>query len=81
LRLLKERGYPEPESIEEVKYTNLAGKDTYWLDFRRERKTGNGTKGPSPPTGFRIKFKDPVKGPIALGYGSHFGLGLFLPVM
>lgn len=79
LRLLKERGYPEPESIEEVKYTNLAGKDTYWLDFRRERKTGNGKKGPSPPTGFRIRFKDEVKGPIALGFGSHFGLGLFVP--
>ena len=79
LRLLKERGYPEPESIEEVKYTNLAGKDTYWLDFRRERKTGNGKKGPSPPTGFRIKFNEKVKGPITLGYGSHFGLGLFVP--
>jgi CRISPR-associated protein Csb2 len=24
-----------------------------------------------------IEFATPVSGPIALGYGSHFGLGLF----
>jgi len=25
----------------------------------------------------RLLFDDPVPGPIALGYGCHFGLGLF----
>ena len=79
MRLLEERGYPKPESIEEIKYTDLAGKKTYWLDFRNHRKTGNGKKGPSPPTGFKIKFREKVKGPIALGFGSHFGLGLYVP--
>ena len=74
-------GYLKPEFIEMSNFTNLSGKKVYWLDFRNQRKTGNGSRGPSPPTGFRIKFKEPVKGPIALGYGSHFGLGLFLPVM
>jgi CRISPR-associated protein Csb2 len=28
---------------------------------------------------FRLTFRQPVRGPIALGYSSHFGLGLFLP--
>lgn len=28
---------------------------------------------------FRITFPTPVAGPIALGYGAHFGLGLFMP--
>lgn len=28
---------------------------------------------------FRITFPTPVVGPIALGYGAHFGLGLFMP--
>lgn len=79
LRLLKERGFPEPEFIERVKNTDLAGKDTYWLNFRINRKTGNGSKGPSPPTGFKIQFKEEVKGPLTIGFGSHFGLGLFLP--
>jgi len=26
----------------------------------------------------RLTFDAPVRGPIALGYGSHFGLGLFV---
>lgn len=30
--------------------------------------------------GFEIEFAEPVCGPIALGFGCHFGLGLFLPV-
>lgn len=79
IRLLEERGFPAPESIEKIKYTNLAGKDTYWLNFRTSRKTGNGSRGPSPPTGFRIRFREVVKGPISVGYGAHFGLGLFIP--
>jgi CRISPR-associated protein Csb2 len=37
--------------------------------------------GPQPPVdvGFavRLHFDNPVVGPICLGYGSHFGLGLF----
>jgi len=39
------------------------------------------TRGPQPPATFgfaiQLKFEEPIKGPIALGYGSHFGLGLF----
>lgn len=41
---------------------------------RRER-------GPEPPIdigyGLRLEFSEPVEGPIALGYGCHFGLGRF----
>jgi hypothetical protein len=29
--------------------------------------------------GFRLSFSEPVFGPIALGYGCHFGLGQFVP--
>ena len=29
---------------------------------------------------FTITFPEPISGPLALGYGSHFGLGLFQPV-
>jgi len=30
--------------------------------------------------GFEVVFSEPVRGPIALGYGCHFGLGQFVPV-
>lgn len=29
--------------------------------------------------GLELHFKQPVQGPIALGYGCHFGLGVFVP--
>lgn len=31
------------------------------------------------PFGLRLEFREPVTGPLALGYAAHFGLGLFLP--
>jgi CRISPR-associated protein Csb2 len=27
-----------------------------------------------------LTFEDPLAGPLALGFGCHFGLGLFTPV-
>lgn len=29
--------------------------------------------------GFRVVFPVAVRGPIAVGYGAHFGLGHFVP--
>ena len=31
------------------------------------------------PGAFHLAFPKPAHGPIALGYGAHFGLGLFVP--
>lgn len=57
--------------------TNLGGHFTTWLKFRSERLAGGGNKAGSGVFGFRLTFPDPVRGPIALGYGCHFGLGMF----
>jgi CRISPR-associated protein Csb2 len=48
-----------------------------WLRFRRRRLRGGGNRGPDRAVGARLVFEQPVQGPIALGYGCHFGLGLF----
>ena len=58
--------------------TNLGGHFTTWLKFRCERLAGGGNKAGSGVFGFRLTFPDPVRGPIALGYGCHFGLGMFV---
>lgn len=44
------------------------------------RRTSGKPQPPS-PRAFRVEleFDDEVSGPVALGYGSHYGLGLFLP--
>ena len=48
---------------------------TQWRLFRIAR-----TRGGQPPPmqtaiGIRVVFREPVLGPISIGYGSHFGLG------
>lgn len=78
-RLLAEAGFPEPVAVSPVPSTSLGGHRTSWLDFRTERARGDGRRGMTHGRGFRLEFDQPVRGPIALGYGSHFGLGLFVP--
>ncbi len=50
-----------------------------WRHFRRERLE-EARKAPAQPAlGLRLTFAEPVRGPVCLGYGSHFGLGQFIP--
>jgi CRISPR-associated protein Csb2 len=78
LRELNNRGLPEPIKIRRVDSYKTDKRPPFrWLEFhtRRLRKQteGNGLAG------FEIEFAEPVAGPIALGFGCHFGLGLFMP--
>jgi len=57
--------------------THLGGTFTSWLKFTRLRSHGGGHQSSSHGYGFRLTFPQAVTGPIALGYGCHFGLGLF----
>jgi CRISPR-associated protein Csb2 len=49
-----------------------------WSVFRRRRLQGSGSRGPDRAYGARLVFDEPVWGPIALGYGAHMGLGVFV---
>jgi len=49
------------------------------LQFQTIRHAGKGSRGNDGGAAFIIEFPEPVTGPIAVGYGSHFGLGLFGP--
>ncbi len=48
--------------------------------FHTARSARGGTKGERSGWAFSILFPRPVAGPIALGYGAHFGLGVFRAV-
>lgn len=50
-----------------------------WRQFRTRRLRGNGAHGGNAAYGFRIQFSKPLRGPIAVGYAAHYGLGLFVP--
>lgn len=85
---LNRRGLPNPADIRILDRCHVRPhgsaasprRSFRWLQFRRERFTGNGCHGTHPGTGFEVTFPQPVPGPLALGYGCHFGLGLFVPV-
>ena len=47
-----------------------------WVEFRRNRKDD----APRPGYGFRLEFDELVPAPFSLGYGCHYGLGLFAAV-
>ena len=79
---------PVPVSLAKVRLERLEqpaidsvpdNHDLQWIRFRHFILSRR--NGPQPPIqcGFavRIEFEQSVQGPLALGYASHFGLGLF----
>lgn len=68
------RGCPEPVTVE-----LLPDEKPRALEFRRFRAK-RGLAQPDRRGRFlRLTFPEPVTGPLALGFGCHFGLGLFVP--
>ena len=47
------------------------------LQFHRFRSRGRETATDAHGAHLRLRFPEEVRGPVALGYGCHFGLGLF----
>lgn len=62
--------------LEAVGSTEIAGERVGWSSFRRARTCGDGRRAGSAGYGFRIEFPEPVRGPVALGRGAHFGIGM-----
>lgn len=69
-RELAARGLPEPSTVQSVRGP--------WLEYRRTRPGVARTEAPH-ALGVELEFSESVRGPLALGALSHFGLGLFLP--
>ncbi|MFP4131494.1 MAG: type I-U CRISPR-associated protein Csb2 [Thiohalospira sp.] len=80
-RECRERGLPEPEVLEEgSEWTGPDGRSRRPVHFHRFRDTPRRLRQPDTRGRFlRLRFPEPVAGPLALGFGCHFGLGVFLP--
>lgn len=79
VRELKNHGLPEPIKMQCIDGYGAGGRREFrWLEFhtRRLRKETEGYG----LAGFEIEFIEKESGPIAVGFGCHFGLGLFVPV-
>ncbi len=78
LRLLERRGIDtEGVAIKEMREITLGGAPRRALNFHRFRSRG---REPQPDTSgalLEIEFPRVMRGPLALGYASHFGLGMF----
>lgn len=74
---LAARNFPPPVKVQVIDphEDEHARRHRHFVRFRRN--------GPAAPVdcGFtlELRFSIPVRGPMCLGYGSHFGLGLFVP--
>jgi CRISPR-associated protein Csb2 len=80
-RLILERGdLPVPQKIERRRVIEFADRSLRCIQFQRERKHGDGARAGQLGYSFRLVFPNAVPGPVAFGYGAHFGLGLFMPI-
>jgi CRISPR-associated protein Csb2 len=90
-RELRKRGLPAPVAVTPTRgfFPHLKAIENIgeqsprfrWLEFSYRRFNGTAGNGLA---GFEIEFAaadlEKIKTPLALGFGCHFGLGLFLPV-
>ncbi len=81
-RLLHRRGMVADALIEDVQvdilpHVTVHGAPRRPLQFHRFRSRGRETITDAHGALLRISFPEPISGPVALGYGCHFGLGLF----
>jgi CRISPR-associated protein Csb2 len=78
-RLIIEAALPVPAKIEDCHAIQVGHRSFRCLQFRRYRTHGTGAHSGELGYSFRLIFREPVAGPLAFGYGAHFGLGLFVP--
>lgn len=75
-REIAARGLPEPE-LEAVPTVKIHGRERRPVHFHRFRRRAGLTQPDTRGSFWRVTFAEPVAGPIALGFGCHFGLGMF----
>jgi CRISPR-associated protein Csb2 len=82
LRLLDEN-HPGAKLVRLIKrrvvepHDGTSARATACGEFRTSRRDGKGARGAAYPAAFELTFAEPFTGPLALGYGAHFSLGLF----
>ena len=64
-------------SVTELQEISFGGSGRRTVHFHRFRSRGREAQPDAAGAFLEITFPKPVEGPIVLGYGSHFGLGLF----
>ena len=80
-RLLKRRELATDDAaVEALETIDVGGTARRAIHFHRFRSRGREAQHDAGGALLEITLPEPVEGPLALGYGSHFGLGLFAAV-
>jgi len=80
-RLLKRRGLDATDvRVKPLKEIDVGGTKRRAVHFHRFRSRGRESQPDASGALLQIVLPKPLEGPLAIGYGSHFGLGLFLAV-
>lgn len=76
-RECRERDLPEIVQHTRMPVIHINGRELHASDFHRLRSKRGLVQPDTRGSFWRIEFAEPVRGPIALGFGCHFGLGMF----
>ena len=78
-RECRDRNLPEPMRLQQHPDVHIAGKTLRPIHFHRFRSKRGLTQPDRRGTFWSLEFGEPISGPFTLGFGCHFGLGLFEP--
>jgi CRISPR-associated protein Csb2 len=80
-RECRERGIPQPVAIEAFEEVDIGKRRKRRpIHFHRFRSRRGLTQPDRVGSFWRLTFPEPITGPVALGFGCHYGLGLFMPL-
>ena len=68
------------DAVAVIENTLAGGRRLMPLHFHRFRRKHGLMQPDSLGRLLELRFSEPVRGPVALGFGCHFGLGLFAPI-
>jgi CRISPR-associated protein Csb2 len=71
------RSLPEPVKIERLESICINGRERKPIHFHRFRNKRGLTQPDTHGSFWKLTFPQPVYGPLALGFGCHYGLGMF----
>ena len=81
-RLLNRRGLQgNGAKVSVLPSVAIGGNERRAIHFYRFRSRGREAQPDTAGALLDVVLANPMEGPLALGYGSHFGLGLFAPVL
>lgn len=79
-RECRQRGLPEPINCARLQTVEVGRQERRPIHFYRFRGRRDLQQPDRSGSFWRLTFAEPVTGPLALGFGCHFGLGLFRPL-